>query len=393
MRSDVSARFKAHIGQTAQWVTEVTWTNDGITWLPAALIDGSVTRSLSDSVHWKASLTLGGVDAGWAAIQPLNTRLRIRHGLQFAPGDVELFNFGLYRVTEANQDDLPGSPVEVEAESYESFVIGAELERPTQFAAGPASARIDQAVRAILGDSTSIAWDARLADKSDTPVPAVMIDSNRWDVVDGDGSATSVAGALGARVAADSDGGLLVLPVPTLQDEPVGEIALGPGGLLVSSGKQLTADGVANEVVVTGASVDGLSIGPVIVRDDDPTSATYYARPVSRGGFGRVVYRYTNALLGSTAACVDTAQAKLAERVGLRQQVTFSSGHNPLVEPGDVWLVNGTRVILDSVTYSLSGGALEADTRAQAALEDGSLWDVPVDGDAGDVEDLSGEGG
>jgi hypothetical protein len=389
MRSDVSERFKARLGaQATQWANEILWTNDGRTWQTARLVEGTVTRSLSDSVHWKASLTLAGVSADWSSINPLNTRLRLRHGIQFARGDVELLSFGLYRVTSASQGDLPGSVVEVEAESYESFLVGAELERPTTYPATTAGDALRRAAEPVLGDATSISWDPRIEAKSDTSVPEVMIDTTPWDYIDGDGSSTSVAAAIGARVIADADGGLLVIPTPTLQNDPVVEVKRGRGGLLVSRSTELTADGVANTVIVTGASVDGLSVGPVIVRDTDPESPTYYARPISQGGFGPVVYRYTSSLLLTEAQCAEAGRAKLAERIGLRQQVTFDSGHNPLIEPGDVLVVDGVRVILDSVTYSLTGSNLQADTRAQMALEDGSVWDVPDESD----DDLGGEG-
>jgi len=386
MRTDVSPRFRDYIGQAVQVVSTVEWTNDGAEWHAADLVSGSVTRSLSSSTHWTTSLTLLGCSADWSSINPLNTRIRIRHGFQYAPGDIELLNFGVYRVTSAEQDDN-GGPVSVEGESYESFVIQANLERPTTYRAASANEMLRQVVGPVLGfDPSLITWDPRILDKRDTPIPPVLLESARWDLVDGDSSSgegsVSVAAAVGARVIADADGGLLVVPVPTLQDPPVG--SLEAGGLLVSSSRALTADGVANVVIGTGATLDGVMVGPVIVKDTDRESPTYWARPITAGGFGEAIYELSSSVITDVNALTAACRAALAQRIGLRQQVTFEGVHNPLTEPGDVWLVAGTRVILDSVTYDLTGADLQADTRAQAALSDGTVWDVPDDSDAGE---------
>lgn len=381
-------RFEDHIGAPAvRWVNEVKWSNDGIEWHDARLVSGSVTRSFADKVHWQASLELAGagVRAFWDSINPISTRIRIRHGIEFAPGDRELINFGLYQVTEA-EDSTDSPTTTVSASSFESFLIASELGRPTRFDAGTSDAMIRQACASVFGGSVSVRWDDRVADKSGTAMPPVMLDTTRWDLIDGDSKTDSVAGALGVRVIADADGGLIVVPVPTLQDAPVGEIRRGRGGLLIRKGRQLTQDGVYNEVIASGSSVDGLSVGPVRVRDTDPNSATYYSRPIIEGGFGPRPFVYTSSLLTSESACTNAARAKLAELIGQRQQVTFDGLHNPLTEPGDVWLVDGDRVILDSVTYDLKGAPLQADTRAQATNSDGSVWDLP------DTDDGSGEG-
>jgi len=208
----------------------------------------------------------------------------------------------------------------------------------------------------------------------------VMVEQERWDLIDGQESSGSIAAAIGGRVIADADGGFVVIPVPTLEDAAVADIDPGPGGMLVNSTTELSADDVFNTVVADGSSVEGVAVR-AIVEDKDPLSPTYVYRPVSQGGFGRAVYFYSSPLLDTRAKAYDAARAKLAERLGMRQQVTLDQPHWPLFEPGDVVRVNGAAVILDSVTYDLLGGPLQAETRTQRATFAGDFWSEPDETD------------
>lgn len=370
-----SDRFRSRIGKANRWVNEVTWSNGG-EWAPVPFVSGTVTRSLTSQVHWTCNLSLADAPRGLNGIQAFNTRMRIRHGIQFASGDVEWLPFGTFRVMTANTSRQ--SPVTtVTGESYESFLIAAEMQRPIKFRAGNA----DALLRALVGgtfDEDHILWTIPVAHLKNEPIPSVLVDGSRWALIDGDGSEQSraISDALGVRIIADAYGGLIVIPVPTLQDAAVGEIE---AGKLIDSTTSLTNAGVANTVVAKGASTDGSKVvGPVTVRDNNPASPTYWARPITDGGFGTATFRLTNPLLTTEERLVKAASAKLAQLVGLRQQVAFDGVHNPLTEPGDVWIHDGQLVILDSVTYDLTGRtALQADTRAQATTLDGSVWDLP----------------
>lgn len=380
----VSERFRAQLGGYCMWLTVVEWTNDGVTWAPARLQAGTVTRSLSDQVHWQASLSLSGVSDGLDGINPYNTRVRIRHGLQFAPGDFELLNFGRYRVT---QTTMSRTGLQVELSSYEQFLVGAVQARPHTYKAASADAFLSKVIGEVIPEA-SIVWSPAMQDKRNTPIPDVLTEADRWSVVDGTDSSDSVAAAIAGRVITGPDGGFLVIPVPTLDDTPVGSVVAGPGGLLIDSSEEHTLDGVANVIVVTGTSTDSpVVIGPAIVKDTDPNSPTYYARPIAAGGFGQVPFFFNSSLITTEEQAVETARSKLASRVGLRQAVTFDSAHDPTKEPGDVLMVaDGRRVILDSVTYDLAGGPLQAETRSQASRLDGAVSDAPTD-DGGEGED------
>lgn len=385
-----SARLVDSIGKSGRWVTEVLWSNDGKVWQPAQLVSGTITRSLSDQIHWSASLELAAVDASVAGINPYSTRVKVRHGRWFGPNDTELLQFGVFRVTETAYDKV-AKTLSIDLSSFESFVIDSKFLKPARVNDGSADAVLRYVLTGVFGSSVSLFWDERIADKAVTAIPGSLVDQDRWNVVDGDDN--SVAAAVAGRVIADESGGFKVIPVPTLQDDPVGEIKSGPGGLLISHESNQSLEDVANVVVATGSSVDGVTIGPVIIRDNDTTSVTYVNRPIVNGGFGQIPYFFTSSLITSETPLVDAAKAKLAQRLGLKQQVSWSGVHNPLIEPGDVLLVDGDRVILDAVTYDLTGQPLSAETRTQSANLLGQVWEDSTsdedtdDSDEGEADD------
>ena len=379
MRSDASVRFQDSIGRSGRWVNDIQWSNDGVTWSPAQLVSGTVTRSLSDQIHWTASLDLVSGPVSLSTINPYSTRVTIRHGRWFGPNDVELLQFGRYRVSETTYDNESGI-LSVELSSYESFVIDAKFLKPTNINDGSADAVLKYCLNGVFGN-VSLYWDPRIAAKRLTPIPGALIDQDRWNVIDGDDN--SVAATIAGRVIADESGGFKVIPVPTLQDDPAA--VFNTGELLISRETEQTTEDVANIVVATGASVDGVTIGPVFLRDDDPKSVTFVDRPINSGGFGQIPYFFTSSTIGSEAPLIEAGRAKLAQLLGLKQSVSWSGTHNPLIEPGDVVLIDGARVILDSVTYDLTGEPLSAETRTQSTDLLGAVWEVSTeDEDDGD---------
>ena len=376
-----STRFKASLGKTTRWVNLIEWTNDGITWQSADLISGSVTRDLSSNIHWTASLELANVSVGLDAINAFNTRMKIHHGIWFGPNSVELLPFGVYRVTETayNPDELS---VSVSLESYESFMSQANFIKPASINTGSAQSVLGDLFAGVFGDAYSITWDDDMKAKADTIIPGTTGVEERWPVVDGDSN--SVAAALGARIHTDENGGWRVRKVPTLKDAPVLDIARGE--LLISHEVTYSAEDVTNIVVASGTDVSGVSIGPAVVRDDNPLSATYADRPIANGGFGEAPIELTSSRVNTEGQCLEFAQSQLAQYLGLKETVTWSGVHYPLLEPGDVVTVDSNPVILDSVTYDLLGAELSANTRTQSADLLGSAWEIQTENedDSGD---------
>lgn len=380
MRS-VSARFADSLGGACQWATEVDWTNDGgTTWTAARFISGTVTASGTSQTRWACSLVLDGVDIGRDGLNPFSTQLRVRHGLRWGR-ESELIGMGVYQVTTVSRSSTTPTQVSVAGESFEAYLIEARVPTPVTIAAGPAGTVLPALIRDVLPDAR-IAW--RGVDQ-DQLVPKMVVERDRWPMIDGPKDATSIARALGARVFCDGDGTFVVSPVPALTDEPSWTAEAGRGGLLIEATEELSSDGVYNAIVVWGEQTDGGAVaGPGIAVDNDPFSLTYFYKPVSEGGFGPRPRFYTSSLITSDEQASTTARAMLAPLLGLRQRATFTSLHDPTKEPGDVGRVltaGGLQLtILDSVTYDLLGGPLSCETRATATRLAGDVVDAPEEG-------------
>lgn len=363
-----SARFQAQVGHWNRWETVVDWSNDGgQSWLPATFLSGNVVRSFQSQIHWKTSLRLAGVELAADGVNAFSTQIRIRHGL---PG--ELLPFGQYKVTEAGYSSDDRAVLEVKGSSHEEYLLRARFVATRTFKAQRASTLAATLIREVI-PSASIAWEIE-----DTDLPRLTEARERWPLIDGDASATSIARALGGRIYAGPSGNWIARPTPTLYDAPVWEAA--EGGVLLSHGETLSDNGVYNIIVASGQSTDSV-FRPGVAMDLDPNSPTYVKRPVTEGGFGDHVRFYTSELLTSSSKAQKAAEAMLAPYLGLRQQITFSQAHNPLLEPGDVGIVytiNGPRsVLLDEVTYDLLGAPLSAQTRTTATTLVGDAYVAP----------------
>ena len=370
----VSDRFSALIPYPNQWVTEVSWSNDGwATSNAATFVDGTVVCSQLDQIRWSTQdLTLAEVPLGLTGINAYSTQIAIRHGL---PG--ELLPFGLYKVTYATRDGR--TRVKVKASSLEISLIKAAFVSTRALPAQPASKLAAYLIREVL-PGAPVAWEC-----DDTDLPKLTVAQDRWGTIDGDRNSTSIAKAVGARIYAGPAGNWIARPVPTLTDDPVWEAAEGDGGVLISHGEELSADEVYNTIVVSGQSTntDYPPFKNGIAQDLEPSSPTYVKKPVTSGGFGLSVKFYSSEMITSHAKAQAAAEAMLAPCLGLRQQVTFTQVHDPRLEPGDVGLVHTIdgprRVLLDELTYSLTGQPMQAKTRTTATTLVGDSYVPPDD--------------
>ena len=374
----VSERWQQSVPDVNTWVTEIDWSNDGgQTWTEAEFEAGSVTADSTSQIRWTADLEVRA-PAGVDGVNGFTTRVRVRHGLEYAPGDRELIGMGLYRVDAVDRADTDPELLKITGNSFESKVIAARFQQPRVFPAADAAGRLDTLITEAVPDA-KIWWDR----VSSIHMPKLTVDRDRWPTVDGDASSPSLAKSLGARVFCNGDGVFIVAPVPALTDPSAWEATAGEGGVLITSSEQLTAEGVYNQVIASGESTDGTTV-PVWgkAEDTDPYSLTY-----NRGEFGRRPRFYTSAMIRTTVQARAVARAQLAPYLGLKQQVSFDSLHDPRKEPGDVGLIRGEigdrKVILDAVTYDLTGGPLQAQTRTTATRYGGTF----------DTGDESSEGG
>lgn len=364
----VSERWRRSVSDATRWATDIRYSNDGgTTWSdPALLYEGTVTADANQQVRWQCSLTLGGWPVGLDGIQPFTSRLRIRHGIEYAPGDRELIGMGVYRVDSINRTLADPDRITLDGGSFESYIISAPFTVPRTLGASSAAARLEKMIHEILPKAT-IVWHDNV--DADVWLPQAAVEGSRWDVIDGNADATSIARSIGARVYCDGAGVWHVAGVPSIHDEPAWTSVQGEGGVLVESTESLTADEVYNVVVAVGESTDGTITKQAIAEDDDPGSLTYVGRTPDEGGFGRRVRKpdHVSALIRTYQQARSAAYGLLEPSLGLKQQISFDQIHDPTKEPGDVGLVDSPtgqmRVILDRCTYDLTGGSLRCSTR------------------------------
>lgn len=383
----VSRRFREALAGTPTWVTEVRYSNEAGQWSdPLSLVSGSVTSAATSQVRWTCSLQVRGpmnafgsedrLELGDDGINDYWTHLKIDHGIEFAPGDRELIGMGLYRVDTAERALNDPDLITVAGVSFEQRLIDASLPWPKTFGASDPKGRVRELIEPILPDAT-LYWDEDEVE-NDVWLPKLTVEKDRWATIDGGRSAGSVARAVGARVFTDGHGTFICAPVPSLSDAPVWRAVSGPGGVLLGSVERLTADGVKNQIIVTGESTSGSKpIGPIRVSDEDPYSRTFIG-----GRFGPRPMYYSSQQIVTRNQAFLSGNGILAPRLGLRRQVTFDQLHDPTKEPGDVGEVETAsgivRVILDSCTYDLLGGNLQTQTRTTVALP-GGFADLPDD--------------
>lgn len=381
----VSQRWREMVAGVTRWQTVVEWSNDGgRTWWPTRYLGGGqVTAAATSQIRWSCDVTIDGAGLGRNGINPYTTRLRILHGMAGEP----LLPMGRYKVTDAGWSSDYDQAIKIAGSSYEVYVQRARFLRPRTIQPGPARRVLEDLIREVLPDA-QISW--RGIDPG-LQVGRIEEPRDRWGIIDGSSSSTSIARALGARVYAGPAGEWIVAPVPTLEDRPVWEAAEGVGGVLLTHGEELTDESVYNVVVVNGVSDDGETppFAPGIAADQDPLSLTYIGRSPDEGGFGECPRFYASPLIRSTVQAQQAAQGMLAPYLGLKQQVSFTQLHDPSIEPGDVGIVHTRkgprRVIPDSITYSLDGAPMTFETRTTATRLAGGQIDAPSG--SGDEED------
>lgn len=370
-----SRRFAAALSSPNRWVTAVDWSNDGgQTWTPATFVSGTITESSLSITRWRAELTLTDVEQGADGINEYSTRLRVHHGL---PG--ELLAMGVYKVRSSSWTSDARHQVSVVGTSFECYMEAARFIVPRTFPAQRASLLV-LSLLAEVHPSAQLDW----ALDEDPTLPKISEPRDRWPLIDGTRDAVSIARSVGARIYAGPTGGWIASPVPSLEDEAVWTV--GVGEALLSHGESLTDEGVYNAVVAGGQPTDGSKpFAPGVAQDTDPSSPTYVGKSIDAGGFGLRPWFYTSQLLTTTAQAARAAQGMLAPLLGLRQQVDFSTVHDPRLQPGDVGIVTtvkgARRVILDEVTHDLAGGPTSAQTRTTASRYAGQVTAVSeVDG-------------
>ncbi|MFB6875662.1 phage tail protein [Streptomyces sp. NPDC056323] len=325
--------------------------------------------------RYSGTAELLGIPLGASGVNTVSTQVRLFQGIQGSRMDVEWIPAGVYVVDRLTRTRYGAK---VDLLGREEAVRAAKL--PVPRTVGPdAAGPLAETLLAEALPGVPVAW----LDGADpgTPVPAYVVEEDRWAALSGGtdttGVGTGIAAALGAELYADAAGIMTVAPVPTLDDPVVWRI---PYGLaLVQPAEQESAEGLVNLWAISGDGGDGsASVGPVYIWDDDPASITYagpdpVADPLApqREGLTGVrirAERYASGLITTIGQAYDVGRARLADSLGIQASLSITSVCNPALEPGDVVEVEvrpgeWQRHLIDSCPYSLGSATQSCTTR------------------------------
>ncbi|AZM57632.1 phage tail protein [Streptomyces sp. WAC 01529] len=373
-----SAAYEALL-RSARRPKRAMWSNDGgRTWVESRVGDAKVTPDRNAECRYSGSADLLDVPFGRDGINSVATRVRLWQGIAGPRMEPEWIPAGSYVVDRARRTRFGAS---VDLLGLEDALRSASF--PTTRTIGPDTAA--GVVPALVGEAlpdAPISWRSGI-DKG-TPVPAFVVDEDRWQALssgsDSSGTATGIAAALGGEVFADARGVITFAPVPTLADPVAWRI---PYGLaVVEPAEEQNSEGLVNVWAISGDGGDGSpAVGPVYVWDDDPNSLTYAGPdpiedPLAPQRLGLTgvrlrVDRYSSALITSTAQAYAVGRAKLADSLGVQSSLSFSAVCHPGLEPGDVVEVEirpgaWQRHIVDSCPYELGAASMSCTTRTTA---------------------------
>ncbi|MFI5808970.1 DUF5047 domain-containing protein [Streptomyces sp. NPDC051561] len=331
----------------------------------APLLSWSVTGDRTANVRRTVQAVLApGVRRGLDGVTVQGGFMQLDVGVDYLDGSRELVPQGLFRLDEEDAA-LPFGGVSVKGYGREKIVADDRFLTPRT---ERNSSALDL-IEALLLESVPSATVTRRTTR-DASVSATTWERERFEAIDGTDS--SLARSLGVEVWADGLGQFVISRVPTLSDAPVWTVDTGDGGALITAAASTSTAGLYNLVVATGDASDGsVPIGPITVRDVDPTSPTRITGPM-----GRRPRHYSSPLLRTAAQADTAARSLLANSLGLAAGLSFTAIPNPALEPGDVVRVEpedgpAQLHIIDKLTLG-SSGAMQCETRSTRADDEGA---------------------
>lgn len=366
-RDAVSARFRAAVSGGSDVFTRATLVqvleSGSVIAEIEGVSDGTVTLNSGAGIRGRLDLSL--VDDGTlgliptspdSLLAPFGNELRVWSGVAF-PDAQEMVSLGVFVIDEADPDDTGDSlTIPISAFDRAQRISEAKFEdvytvKPGQLATGV----IEDVVREVLPDV-----EIDFAETSITlPGITAQTGDDRWDFVQG------IATAIGAELFFDSDGVLVLQPVPSASGDPSYFFEEGERGVLVDAAKRWARSDIFDRVIVEVNGPSGAVIRG-IATDDDPNSATNYY-----GKFGPKPYFYPDSQFITTLAQAnDAAEGILQTMLGAEQAIDFGAIVDPTVRPSDVLRVTRQRLgmnkethVLDSIAIPLGGATMTGSTR------------------------------
>lgn len=290
----------------------------------------------------------------WDLLAPVGTELRPRYGVRFVDGQIEWCPLGVFVLDSQAMGTGPGgATLRVTAPDRWVRVQRAAFVRPR---GSRTSVRTPEEIMNLVREAVPEATTVRQESTYRGRTPTLVWERSREDAING------LRTVADAEAFFDADGGIVVRDA-TRDRSPVWTIDAGAAGVLVDADRARDRRNTFSVVVVTSTAPDGARFDPVIIRDTDPSSSTYY-----RGPFGEVVDYLDSPTLRSKTQAIVAGRRRLDAVAGVASQVTGTAVPNPALDAGDAVDVlmppeaPGGQVILErhlieAVTTPLGAGA------------------------------------
>ena len=329
------------------------------------LLEGSVSMIRSRAIRRTCEVTLANPDGVWTPVNPgdwlgVNALVRLDRGLYLDPSTVEWCVLGHFLLGRPRVVVTPaGATVVASGEDRLKLLVRSRFTVPTTYPTGARLADVFREEAEVAGMGTT---HYRLDDGGKTlTAPRTFEEDESRDL-----ALRDLARDYGLELYADADGYLACAAPPNPVTAPVA-MAYAPGDTAVLLGltKEWTDDRLYNHVLVTGESADPAR-PPVRaeVMDTNPASPAYVAGPL-----GDRLYRYTSAMITSTAQALQVATNLLAEVALIEESISLGAVTNPALEPGDAITVSEPlsrtegRYLVDEVEVPLGLGEQTLGTR------------------------------
>ena len=329
------------------------------------LLEGGVSMVRSRAIRRTCEVTLANPGGEWTPVEPgdwlgVNSLVRLDRGMYLDPDTVEWCTLGHFLLGRPRVVvDAKGSTVVASGEDRAKLLVRSRFTVPTTY---PAGARLADVFRTEAQAAGMGATRYRLDDTGKVlAAPRTFEEDESRDKALG-----NLARDYGLELFADADGYLACAPPPNPVTAAVAwNYAPGEAAILTTLTKEWTDDRLYNHVLVTGESADPAT-PPVRAEamDTNPASPAYVNGPL-----GDRLYRYTSAMITTTAQAQEVALNLLAEVALLEESISLGAVTHPALEPGDAITVleplsrTEGKYLVDDVEVPLGLGAQTLGTR------------------------------
>lgn len=302
-------------------------------------------------VRWTGSLTMARTDPAGVDLRPLIVAERgpwvaLTERVYRVDGSYEDVPFPPMVVTGTSPDGIGGLSVKVS--SFEQYVEDNRFVAPTLM---PGGVKPAAAIATLVSESLPAGITlAGVVDRSGSAalVPTgIVVDRDRGQACD------DLAAMVGCTWYLDRTLRLIVEPVATNDQPPVGMIDASASGVLLSAVKESSRARLYNAVSAAGTDVPAR----FVVYDERPGSPTRWGGPI-----GRKVMFYASPFIGSAGGAETAARSRLNSVIGGKSAIKITTVPSPCWEPGDVIDVilpdRSARVdVIDKVTHGFPTGS------------------------------------